>query len=91
MTSIRSRQRPCDAPETAHPWKFQALSNIDISALKSLRLAEKVRLQFRAECFNAANHANFAIPDNDIASPNFGRALQAAAPRLFQIGLKLIY
>jgi len=50
-----------------------------------------VRLQFRAECFNAANHANFAIPDNDIASPNFGRALQAAAPRLFQIGLKLIY
>jgi len=50
-----------------------------------------VRLQFRAECFNAANHASFAIADNDIASPNFGRALQAAAPRLFQIGLKLIY
>ena len=67
------------------------ISNVDVSALKSLKLTETIRVQFRAECFNVANHANFAIPDNDIASPNFGRPLQAAPPRLFQLGLKLIY
>jgi hypothetical protein len=67
------------------------LSNIDLSALKTFSVAESVRLQFRAECFNIANHANFAIPDNDIASPNFGRALAAAPPRLFQLGLKMTF
>ena len=45
------------------------LSNVDVSALKSLTVTETIRVQFRAECFNIANHANFAIPDNDIASP----------------------
>jgi hypothetical protein len=66
-------------------------SNIDLSAVKMFRISERLRLQFRAECFNVANHANFAVPDNDIASPNFGRALAAAAPRLFQLGLKLAF
>jgi len=67
------------------------LSNLNVSALKNFNFSETIRVQFRAECFNAPNHANFAIPDNDIASPNFGRALQAAPPRLFQFGLKFIY
>jgi hypothetical protein len=67
------------------------LANVDLSALKVFPVGERVRLQFRAECFNIANHANFAIPDNDIASPNFGRALVATAPRLFQLGLKVAF
>ena len=66
-------------------------SNIDLSALKDFSVTESVRAQFHAECFNIANHANFATPDNDIASPNFGRALAAAPPRLFQLGLKMIF
>ncbi|HXA51465.1 MAG TPA: TonB-dependent receptor, partial [Candidatus Acidoferrum sp.] len=64
-------------------------ANVDLSALKTFQLRERLRLQFRAECFNLANHANFAVPDNDISSPNFGRALAAASPRLSQLGLKL--
>jgi len=28
---------------------------------------------------------------NDVASPNFGRVLEAGAPRLVQFGIKLIY
>jgi len=31
------------------------------------------------------------LPDNDVASPNFGRVLEAGAPRLMQFGIKLIY
>ena len=67
------------------------ISNIDLSLLKSFAVSERARLQFRAECFNLANHANFGLPDNDVASPNFGRVLEAGAPRLMQFGLKLIY
>ncbi len=67
------------------------IANVDLSLLKTFSIAEALRMQFRAECFNVANHANFGLPDNDIASPNFGRVLEAASPRLFQAGLKLIF
>jgi hypothetical protein len=67
------------------------IANVDVSLLKTFAAAEAVRVQFRAECFNIANHANFSIPDNDLASPNFGRVLEAGSPRLFQAGLKLIF
>lgn len=67
------------------------IANVDLSLLKTFSLAERLRLQFRAECFNIANHANFGLPDNDVASPNFGRVLEAGAPRLMQFGLKLLF
>lgn len=67
------------------------IANVDISLLKSIPVTEQLRLQFRAECFNVANHANFGLPDNDIASPNFGRVLAAGSPRLLQFGLKLVF
>ena len=68
-----------------------AVSNVDLSLLKTVVVTERVRLQFRAECFNIANHANFGLPDNDIASPTFGQVLEAGPPRLIQFGVKVIY
>ena len=62
------------------------IANVDVSLLKTFAVAERARAWFRAECFNIANHANFGLPDNDIASPNFGRVLEAGSPRLFQAG-----
>ena len=67
------------------------ISNVDLSLLKSFRLTERTGLQFRAESFNIANHPNFGLPENDIASPNFGRVLQAGSPRLVQFGLKFLF
>lgn len=66
-------------------------SNLDVSLFKTFRVSEDIRLQVRAECFNAANHANFGIPVTDLASVNFGRILEAAPPRLLQFGLKLLF
>ncbi len=65
--------------------------NVDISLFKSFALGERRRLQFRAECFNLLNHANFGLPVSDLASPGFGRVLEAAPPRLVQFGLKFIF
>jgi hypothetical protein len=64
--------------------------NIDLSPLKSFAVGESRRLQFRAECFNLANHANFGLPVTDLVL-SFGRILDAAAPRLVQFGLKFIF
>ncbi len=67
------------------------IENVDVSLLKTVALRERVRLQFRAEMFNVANHANFGLPDNDLASPTFGQILEAGPPRVVQFGLKVIF
>ena len=35
------------------------MTRFDISLFKNIRLAEQVRLQVRAEAFNAFNHTNY--------------------------------
>lgn len=61
------------------------IANVDLSMLTTVPVTERARLQVRAECFNLANHANFGLPENDIASPNFGRVFEAGPPRLLQL------
>jgi hypothetical protein len=59
--------------------------------MKNFSVREGMRLQFRAEAFNVANHPNFGLPIADLASPNFGRILSASPARLMQIAVKLIF
>ncbi len=65
--------------------------DVDLSAMKNLILTERLQMQFRAESFNIANHANFGLPVADISSTNFGRVLQASPPRLTQFALKILF
>lgn len=67
------------------------IANVDLSLFKDFPLGETRRIQFRAESFNVANHPNFRLPENDIASPEFGQILEAAPPRLLQFALKLVF
>ena len=68
-----------------------AFTDFDMSLMRNFTLTEAVRLQFRAESFNVANHPNFGIPVADLNSPNFGKILSAAPPRLMQFALKLMF
>lgn len=68
-----------------------AFTNVDISLLRDFKLREGVNLQFRAESFNVANHANLGLPVADLNSTNFGRIFSAAPPRLMQFALKLAF
>jgi carboxypeptidase family protein len=68
-----------------------AFTDFDVSVLRNFMLRERLRLQFRAESFNVANHANFGLPVADLNSPNFSQILSAASPRLMQFALKLNY
>ena len=70
------------------------IANSDLALLKSLHLTESKSLQFRAEAFNVANHAQFygagAVRGN-ISSPAFGKVVSAADPRLMQLAVKFYF
>ena len=68
-----------------------AFTDLDVSLIRQFALAEMMRLQFRAECFNIANHPNFGLPVADLNSTNFGQILSAGPARLMQFALKLTF
>jgi hypothetical protein len=76
--------------------------NLDASALKDIPIKEQIRLQFRAEFFNVANHANFALPNANAfiqtangggtPNPTFGKiTATTTASRQIQFALKLLF
>jgi hypothetical protein len=66
-------------------------TNLDFSAFKDFLLSERMKIQFRAEFFNIANHARFGLPDNNVQDSNFGVITSAGAPRDIQFALKFLF
>jgi hypothetical protein len=67
------------------------ITNLDASIIKSFRVREAQRLDFRAEFFNAFNFTNLGAPVLDASSGTFGRILSAGASREIQFALKYIF
>lgn len=67
------------------------INNSDVALAKDTKLTETVNLQFRAEFFNLFNHAQFQNVQGNINAANFGFAQSAAAPRIGQLALKLVF
>jgi hypothetical protein len=67
------------------------LTNVDLSLFKSFPVRESMRFEFRAEAFNAFNHANFSNPSGNI-SGGFG-VINATIgePRELQFALKFYF
>jgi len=63
----------------------------DASAIKNFAITERMRLQFRAECFNFANYANLANPNTTVTSAAFGTITGQDPPRSWQGALKLTF
>jgi Carboxypeptidase regulatory-like domain/TonB dependent receptor/TonB-dependent Receptor Plug Domain len=74
----------------------------DLSLIKSTRINERLRLQFRSEFFNVFNHPNFALPNVTVNSSGFGtitstpdvangNPLGDGGPRQVQLALKLVF
>jgi hypothetical protein len=81
------------------PSEFSGLRNqptntVDLSILKNFAFGEKVKLQFRAEALNAANHTIFSGPDLNPLNATFGQVTSSSLnmlPREYQLGLKLLF
>lgn len=58
---------------------------------KDLRLTESKKLEFRAELFNAFNHAQFALPTGNILNSTFGFVTGANPVRIGQFAVKFYF
>ncbi|MEB2360270.1 MAG: TonB-dependent receptor [Bryobacterales bacterium] len=66
--------------------------NFDFGLMKIFPLTEQVRLQFRAEMFNAFNTPNFNNPFANVNTPSrFGRIEGAGSPRIMQFAMKISF
>jgi hypothetical protein len=64
------------------------MNNWDLSLAKELRLTESKTVQFRAEFYNAFNHAQFLNPSGDFLSSYFGFVSSARDARIGQVAIK---
>ena len=75
------------------------LGTADVSVLKNTPIKERLNLQFRAEFFNALNHANFNTPNPVVFTSGSTRPTSTAGvinatattSRQIQFGLKLLW
>jgi len=72
--------------------------NFDVSLLKNFTVAERYRVQFRAESFNFSNTPYFGLTGffggslvTLVGLPNFGQLTSAGDGRVVQLGLKVAF
>jgi outer membrane receptor protein involved in Fe transport len=65
------------------------LNQVDFAIRRQFNLTENFHLQLRAEAFNLFNHPNFALPENNLTSAQFGRATRSLASSLSSLGIGL--
>jgi hypothetical protein len=65
--------------------------NVDLSAIKNFLITESIKLQYRAEFFNAFNHTQLNNPGTVVGTPDFGRITSARDPRILQMALRLTF
>ena len=81
-----------DVTRTLPNIRNPGLENLDFSLFKSFLLTERIRLEFRAETFNAFNTVQFGGPNGSVTSSSFGVITsQANTPRQKQLALKILF
>ena len=63
-------------------------TSLDFSIFKNIDVAERHRIQFRVEMYNATNTPPFLTPQRNVRSGNFGRVTSALEGREIQLGLR---
>ncbi|MBV9573084.1 MAG: TonB-dependent receptor [Acidobacteriales bacterium] len=65
--------------------------DVDLGLSKDTKIGERVTLQLRGDAFNVLNHVNLFNPDGNLQDRTFGKSTAAFAPRVIQLGLKLLF
>jgi hypothetical protein len=65
---------------------------LDLALQREFAMTETIKLQVRAEAFNALNHSNLGTPNRFVNTPQFGTITEAATPgREIQLGLRISF
>ncbi len=65
---------------------------VDIGAVRSFPLGEKLRLETRGEFFNALNHTNLGTPNRFVNTAGFGSITEVTTPgREIQLSARLSF
>jgi Carboxypeptidase regulatory-like domain len=65
---------------------------LDLALQREFAMSENIKLQVRAEAFNALNHTNLGTPNRFVNTPQFGTITEAATPgREIQLGVRLTF
>ena len=80
-----------NAPRYMSNVRAPGMETFDIGIQKWFHWREYLKMQFRAEMFNAFNRANFYAPDGGLGDAAFGQISATYAPRDIQLGLKLYW
>ena len=80
-----------NAPRYMGNVRAPGMAQFDIGLQKWFRWREILKLQFRAEMFNAFNRVNYYAPDGNLTDSSFGVISGTLPPRDIQMGLKLYW
>jgi hypothetical protein len=80
-----------DAPRYFSNLRAPGYDNWDLGIQKWFDPFEALRVQFRAEMFNAFNHAQFYAPNTTLGSASFGTITATEPPRDVQLALKFYF
>jgi hypothetical protein len=65
---------------------------LDLGLQREFAMTETVKVQVRAEAFNALNHTNLGTPNRFVNTPQVGTITEAATPgREIQLGLRVCF
>lgn len=65
---------------------------LDLALQREFAMTETIKVQVRAEAFNALNHTNLGTPNRFVNTPQFGTITEAATPgREIQFGVRLSF
>ncbi len=80
-----------NAPRYMGNVRSPGMEEFDIGLQKWFKFTDVLKLQFRAEMFNAFNRVNFYAPDGNLTDSSFGVISGTLPPRDIQMGLKLYW
>ncbi len=79
-------------PQRFSNLRAERITNLDAALIKNIGVVERLRVQFRAEAFNALNHTQFSTPSLSPTLSAFGKVTaQANWPRVIQLTLRFVW
>ena len=68
------------------------MQTLDTALVRDFTLAERSRLQFRFEFFNALNQTNLGTPNRFVNTPQFGTITEVSSPgRQIQLSARVSF